>query len=278
LSKSIPILVVLLLSFLTEFTLTVQAQTIPTVYVDPALNSCPPEFNFTINITIADVVGLNAWGFKLRWDAGILRLVEVKEGMFLNASGDTYFLVSEFVDHVAVGCGLFDPVSVSGSGVLANVTFKVMASGSSVLDIYDTHLLDINVCEIEHNNADGMFQYLHIPLAFEPETLNVKSGGKWVTIYIEVENVSMIDIESVRLKIRAPTHWEYVSVDPEAPTGIGDYDEDGVPDLMVKFNRDQVIYIIRTEAEIRPEYELLIGATARTFEAYTTITVIGWWV
>jgi len=72
-----------------------------------------------------------------------------------------------------------------------------------------------------------------------PNTLNLKSEGEWITCYIELpegHNVSDIDIYSIRLNDTFP-----VSLLPNppvpVPTEIGDYDNDTIPDLMVKFNR-----------------------------------------
>lgn len=72
-----------------------------------------------------------------------------------------------------------------------------------------------------------------------PNTLNLKSNGKWITCYIELpkgHDVSDIDISAVKLnnEISAELH----------PSEIGDYDEDGIPDLMVKFDRQDLIAFI----------------------------------
>jgi hypothetical protein len=74
----------------------------------------------------------------------------------------------------------------------------------------------------------------------EPEILNLKSKGKWITAYIELQegyDVSNINISSILLNDTIP-------VDMSAPTAIGDYDNDGIPDLMVKFNRTTVCQLI----------------------------------
>jgi len=74
----------------------------------------------------------------------------------------------------------------------------------------------------------------------EPDTLNLKSKGKWITAYIELQegyNISDINISTILLNGTIP-------VDLNAPTAIGDYDNDGVPDLMVKFNRTAVCEFI----------------------------------
>jgi len=73
---------------------------------------------------------------------------------------------------------------------------------------------------------------------FDPDTLNLESKGKWVTVNIELPegyNVGDIDVSTIELfesdtSIPAELH----------PTEIGDYDDDGIPDLMVKFDRSSV--------------------------------------
>ncbi|MFX1481829.1 MAG: hypothetical protein ACFFCP_01425 [Promethearchaeota archaeon] len=72
---------------------------------------------------------------------------------------------------------------------------------------------------------------------FDPDTLNLQSEGSWVTVYIEFtpgesHDISDINLNSISLNglISADSHW----------FEIGDYDLDGNPDLMVKFNRSLV--------------------------------------
>lgn len=77
---------------------------------------------------------------------------------------------------------------------------------------------------------------------FAPDTLNLKSKGKWVTVYIELPvghgyGVSMIELASITLN-------DQVQVEAK-PIEIGDYDSDGIPDLMVKFDRAQVSEILK---------------------------------
>jgi hypothetical protein len=74
----------------------------------------------------------------------------------------------------------------------------------------------------------------------DPDSLNLRSSGEWITACIELPeecDVNTID----RLTIFLNTT---ISVDPDASTAIGDYDEDGIPDLMVKFDRNTVIAYI----------------------------------
>ena len=104
---------------------------------------------------------------------------------------------------------------------------------------------------------------------FDPDTLNLKSKGIWVTAYIELPtghgyDVGMIDLASVVLnEVRAETD----------PTEIGDYDSDGIPDLMVKFNRAAVQAILQVgdKVEITISGKLIDG---RLFKGTDTIQVI----
>ena len=68
-----------------------------------------------------------------------------------------------------------------------------------------------------------------------PDTLNLKSKGKWITAYIELPegyDVNDINVSSILLNDTIPAELE--------PIAIGDCDNDTVPDLMVKFNRTAV--------------------------------------
>jgi len=101
-----------------------------------------------------------------------------------------------------------------------------------------------------------------------PETLNTWSlFGKWITAYIELPegyDVNDIDISSVKLngEVLAESH----------PTKIGDYDKDGIPDLMVKFYRANVVRsILRTGEDEITIRGILIG---KSFEGSEAIRVV----
>lgn len=95
---------------------------------------------------------------------------------------------------------------------------------------------------------------------FDPDRLNLKSNGNWATVYIEFLtdfNVRDIDLTTIMLN---STFY----VDPAAPTQVGDYDMDGVPDLMVKFDRASLVAWLGT---VDLDYE-----TGRSFQAKLTVT------
>ena len=102
----------------------------------------------------------------------------------------------------------------------------------------------------------------------EPDTLNLKSKGKWITCYIELPegyDVADIDVSTVMLNDLVPAE--------SRPTGILDHDGDGVLDLMVKFSRSGVQGILGTadQAELTVTGELADGTP---FEGTDTIRVV----
>lgn len=79
----------------------------------------------------------------------------------------------------------------------------------------------------------------------KPDTLNVRSGGKWITCYIELPpdySASNIVTNSIKLKGIVPAE--------PRPTAIGDYDNDGVSDLMVKFKQEAVKDLIEVRDNV----------------------------
>jgi|GEM_PF-2021257 len=72
-------------------------------------------------------------------------------------------------------------------------------------------------------------------IAIDPDTLNLESQGRWITAYIELSGVYdlvSIDLSTITLDSAAPA-------EPH-PTEICDHDNDGIPDLMIKFDRSAV--------------------------------------
>jgi parallel beta-helix repeat protein len=81
---------------------------------------------------------------------------------------------------------------------------------------------------------------------FNPDTLNLQSRGKWVTTYIELPrgyDINDIDSESIELNCQVPVETK--------PIEIGDYDSNGIPDLMVKFNQSAVQNILEVGDEVK---------------------------
>ena len=95
--------------------------------------------------------------------------------------------------------------------------------------------------------ADGCcnMNMTNATLDFYPGTMDVTSKGRYLTAYIEIEEndnqntVDQIDKASICLKKANDTMIliKGKMLYTVGPAEIGDYDEDGAPDLMVNFDR-----------------------------------------
>jgi len=114
----------------------------------------------------------------------------------------------------------------------------------------------------------------HIPVTainatinFDPDTLNKKSNGNWVTVYIELPagySVADIDISSIRFEGTIPAETR--------PYAVGDHDKNGIPDLMVKFKRSDVINLLLNGEQVIVHVSGKVGTT--TFDGVDVIRVM----
>jgi len=77
-------------------------------------------------------------------------------------------------------------------------------------------------------------------LDVDPTSLNLRSEGKWITAYIELpEGYDVNDLNVSTIMLNGTVLAEL------SPIAIGDYDNDTIPDLMVKFNKtEDISYIL----------------------------------
>jgi len=119
-------------------------------------------------------------------------------------------------------------------------TLEVSLFGESIIIAENVQISDIpaqpyTVISTETGIIPPIIQ---ATIDFDPDTLNLKSKGTVVTVYIELPtgyDVSQIDVSSIKLNGTVPALAK--------PTEIGDYDGDGIPELMVKFDRASVIML-----------------------------------
>lgn len=141
--------------------------------------------------------------------------------------------------------------------------------------------LDINpdtgyiyVANAKDGTVSVITELISATIDIHPDTLNLNSKGKFITSYIELPEgyyVEDIDIDSVTL-----TKMNDVLLDPPLYTvgssRIGDYDEDGNTDLMMQFDRQELIPVLEVgDVVITVTGELLDGPM---FQGTDTIRVI----
>jgi len=78
-------------------------------------------------------------------------------------------------------------------------------------------------------------------LDIDPDVLNLKSKGRWITVYIELpKGYDLRDIDRATILLNGSIPVDPFWVDKPLESVIGDHDNDTMPDLMVKFNRAAV--------------------------------------
>lgn len=107
----------------------------------------------------------------------------------------------------------------------------------------------------------------------DPDALNLKSKGKWITVYIELPDgydVSDINVSTVALWYNNNANYTEAELKYKA---IGDYDGDSIPDVMLKFNGSAVRGLLSNQVG---EVELTVTGklNSETFEGSDTVKAI----
>jgi PKD repeat protein len=187
----------------------------------------------------------------------ILKIISIQIGQIINFTAINIPTSTTAIHQYTID---WDALAQGEEGV----TVQIDSDGNGVFEHTFTS-------DNELNYDDFMLQTA-TTIDIDPDVLNLKSKGKWITAYIEFPegyNVSDIDVSSILLNGTIP-------VDLNAPTAIGDYDGDGVPDLMVKFNRTAVCEFILSKGIKLGNVTLTVSGKLRDgteFEGCDTIRV-----
>ncbi len=124
--------------------------------------------------------------------------------------------------------------------------FGFYADGTDTLSsIIITSSTNFAVGEFGIASAQVIPDEIQATIDINPDTLNLKSKGKWITCYIELPgdyDVEDIDVSTIKLNDQVPAE--------SRPTGVGDCDDDGIAELMVKFDRSAVQEILEAGDEV----------------------------
>jgi len=129
-----------------------------TIYVYPSTNEVSVGNTFVINVSVADVIDLSNFGFCLGYNTTILDA----SGVWIPPPFEAPpIIIDPQDDHILVTAT--SPVSFSGSGTLASITFNATALGSSSLDLYNTTLSDSTGNHIPHTVIDCSVTVVIVP-------------------------------------------------------------------------------------------------------------------
>jgi len=133
----------------------------PKEIVNPLLK--PPKI-FSVDIVIDDVEDLYGYEFKLSYNTNMLTCIGLAIHPILNEHNfTTNMMVNDDTGQIWVKVKYYSPaipITTYTPESLVTLTFKVDAIGSSVLDLYDTKLVDPTGGIIPHEVTDGYVQTL----------------------------------------------------------------------------------------------------------------------
>jgi hypothetical protein len=125
-------------------------------------------------------------------------------------------------------------------------------------------------------SVTGVPETISASVDIDPETLNLKNKGKFITAYIELPQpykIEDISITSVTLSETASN----ITMAKILPVSIGDHDFDSNPDLMVKFDRAEVISYLRSKGISMQSLEFFVTGellNGQLFEGKGVVRII----
>jgi hypothetical protein len=111
-----------------------------------------------------------------------------------------------------------------------------------------------------------------VSIEINPKKLNLNSGGMMITCYMEPKGYYAKDIDVSKVKITDINGNSVVIHAVSHPASVDDYDSDGIPDLMAKFDRSDVQDACSpglTNITVTGEF-----TDGMVFHGYDTITMI----
>jgi len=265
-----------------------------TIYIES-----PPEWENTAD-------GIVGWAFFVHVDPEVLEPITVKSatnGYFLydfaydqwywtailfgmDKEAGIFIDISEFImgyETLGVGAG--------GDGKLCELWFKSKSQTAyTPIDIY--HWMPDGLrqpyywtpdglphpCDIVE---DGYYNALPATIDIDPDTLNLKSQGQWITAYIQLpEGYNPEDIDATTILLNGTLSpvldpkYDFVTNSSEY---LVDHNEDGILERMVKFNRTEVTSWIYNDLGIEYDNVTLTitgEADGAPFEGTDTVKVL----
>ena len=147
--RIIPLIMLLIVGAVMIIPATAHVQAIVSVQPASIVDLYTIGEEFTIDITVTDVVSPALWGWQagMTFNPAVLEALSFVEGPFL-ATGGTTLWVPGTINNLAgeityYGCTLTaGSTPVTGSGTLASVTFRVKDYGTSALALASVRLID----------------------------------------------------------------------------------------------------------------------------------------
>jgi len=169
----------------------------PRIFVDPPSIVDPtllPPSRFAINISIGNITNMYDYVFKLGYNTAILNCLGFE---IIPFNDETHFTpivsVNDPAGVIYVNVTYFDPappITTIPPVAFVTIRFQVTGLGSSVFDLYDTHLSDPTGGSIVHVATDGLLVVAirDVAILSVKASTNATYVGRLVNITVVAEN------------------------------------------------------------------------------------------
>lgn len=185
------------------------------------------------------VVGALVEGTVLRPDGSTVSITLVDDGQHNDGMADDGVYGATFSQYSDDGTYSFELVaqSVGGSTFSGEDVFIDAGNPSNARPVPDFVRIGTATAIVT-----AVPDFIVATVEIGPETINLKSRGRFVTAYLELpRGFAPEDIRVSTVSITAVDGLPIAPITARAkPTEIADFDNDGIGDLMVKFNRDAI--------------------------------------
>ena len=206
-------LVLIAITALTLIPILATATGSTTVSVDPSsLTGVLPGSTFSVDIVVTDVTDMYGYEFKLNYDTRVLTATAIS--LVGNILEPGYFPWKQEINDALtpvtgrVWCAVTQELGavggVSGSGLLATITFSVDALGVSDLDLYDVELRDPDGALITTEVSDGYFSTYPI-VSVDPALTVNPALGVGATFDVDIVITEVTDMYGYEFKLNYDT-------------------------------------------------------------------------
>lgn len=145
----------------------------PAVSIEPASVEVGAGDTFQVSLEIRDVANLGAFQLDLTHDPAIVEVENINLGDFPGSTGRAVNPLGPRIEAGKVVYGAFsfgDAAGPDGSGTLATITLKALASGQTLLGLENVQVIDISGGRIRASTQGATVTVSGTPPARQPAT------------------------------------------------------------------------------------------------------------
>ncbi|HSN77466.1 MAG TPA: cohesin domain-containing protein [Anaerolineae bacterium] len=233
----------------------------------------------TLDLVVDDAVNLAAWEVKLNFDPARLEVIQITPGEFLSGTGRTAvgLQLAPGAGQLSIGgytYGTQPPVT--GSGVLAQLMVRALATGPAPVILYDAILVGMNGSEVQSLPVSVSSTVVSVSAPLAVTLASFQATAQRAGIQVAWESASELDNQGFNL---------YRALEPAAPEDLLAFIPSQAPGSSHGFayawlDSDvapgQTVYYWLEDVDLAG-VAALHGPVSATFQAPTGVKVAGVW-